>query len=247
MFYTILLFILIIIFLYYYFRDTKKEKIILVTQYYIPKNKEREQEINTCLIKNLENNIIDEIHLYIENDYDFNFLKNKNKIKFIKTNKQLSYNTVFNYSNIYDKNHIIILSNSDIYFNNTLKNIYDLNFKNVFYALNRYDIDKNNKLVLYDVNYSQDVWIWKPPINIIINDNNINDYFDINDGIILGVGGCDNRILKVVKDSGYIIKNASDKIQSIHNHKNNYRTWINDKEKLELRKKYISNGIITLN
>ena len=42
-------------------------------------------------------------------------------------------------------------------------------------------------------------------------------------------------------------KNASDKIQSIHNHKNNYRTWINDKEKLELRKKYISNGIITLN
>ena len=245
--FLILVFIIIVIFLYYYFRDTKKEKIILVTQYYIPKNKEREKEINTCLIKNLENNIIDEIHLYIENDYDFNFLKDKNKIKFIKTNKQLSYNTVFNYSNIYDENHIIILSNSDIYFNNTLKNIYDLNFNNIFYALNRYDIDKNNKLVLYDVNYSQDVWIWKPPINIIINNNNMNDYFDKNDGIILGVGGCDNRILKVVKDSGYIIKNASDKIQSIHNHKNNYRTWLNDKEKLKLRKKYISNGIITLN
>ena len=163
-------------------------KIILITQYYVPKNEERKKEINECLINNLNNNIINEIHLFIEKDYDFSFLENinKNKLKLIKTDKQLSFYKSFNYSNGLNGDNIIILANSDIYFNHTLSEIYNLHYENIFYALNRYDI-KNNKLVLFDRIDSQDTWIWKPPLNIIKNDNNINDYFDINDGIIFQI------------------------------------------------------------
>lgn len=239
-----LLFIVIfgIILLYIYFKKNNT-KIIFITQYYVPKNEERKKEINECLINNLNNDIINEIHLFIEKDYDFSFLENtnKNKLKLIKTDKRLSFYKAFNYSNDFSENDIIILANSDIYFNNTLSEIYNLDYENKFYALNRYDI-KNNKLVLFDNVGSQDTWIWKPPINIIIN-NNINDYFDINDGIILGIGGCDNRIFKIVYDSGYEVKNASDKIQTIHNHKNDYREWDKDKSKLKITKKYRSNGV----
>ena len=188
--------------------------------------------------------MINKIYLFVEKDYDFSFLKNinKNKLTLIKTDRQLNYNKVFNFSNDFNRKNIIILANSDIYFNDTLSEIYNLDYENTFYALNRYDI-KNDELVLHDLVNSQDTWIWKPPLNIIFNDNNKNDYFDINDGIILGIGGCDNRIFKIVDDSGYKVKNASDKIQTIHNHKNYYRDWYKDKSKIQLRTKYISNGL----
>jgi len=238
---------IIINFLNSYFPDKSpyelplKNKVLLITQYYEPNNSERMIEIKECLINNNNNKLIDEIHLFIEKDYNFDFIKN-NKIKFIKTDKQLSFKKVFDYSNTFDDNHIIILANSDIYFDESLQNIHYIDFNKTFYALNKYNLDKNNNLVLDGRHNSQDTWIWKPPINIIQNENNSNDLFDKNDGIILGVGSCDTRILKVVEDSGYKIRNICRQIRSIHNHKNDYRPWMTDPYKKKLQNKYIKNG-----
>lgn len=218
-----------------------KSKVILITQYYEPNNNERIVELKECLITNNNNKFINEIHLFIEKDYNFDFIKN-NKIKFIKTDKQLSFKKVFDYSNIFDNNHIMILANSDIYFDESLKNIHDIDFNKKFYALNKYNLDKNNNLKLDIRPNSQDTWIWKPPINIIQNENNTNDYFNEYDGIILGIGSCDNRILKIVEDSGYNIRNIFRIIKTIHNHKNDYRPWHTDPYKKRLQNKYIENG-----
>ena len=43
---------------------------ILVTTYYKPKNKEREEEINRCLIKNYQNKYIEKIYLLNDKIYD---------------------------------------------------------------------------------------------------------------------------------------------------------------------------------
>ena len=237
----IILIITIILCIFYNFKD-KNNKVLLITQYYEPNNSERMIEIKECLINNNNNKLIDEIHLFIEKDYNFDFIKN-NKIKFIKTDKQLSFKKVFDYSNTFDDNHIIILANSDIYFDESLQNIHYIDFNKTFYALNKYNLDKNNNLVLDETPGSQDTWIWKPLFTIIQNENNTNDYFDNDDGIILGVGACDNRILKIVEDSGYNIRNICRKIKTVHNHKNDYRTWKTDSNKLKYTNKYRQNGI----
>ena len=237
--------IIILIFCIFYFKGYTKDRVILITQYYEPNNAERMLEIKECLINNNNNKLIDEIHLFIEKDYNLDFI-DSNKIKLIKTDKQLSFKKSFDYTNNFDGNHIVILANSDIYFDKSLHFIHKIDLYKTFYALNRYDIDKNNNTTLYSYPYSQDTWIWKPPINIVQNENNSNDFFDKNDGIILGVGGCDNRILKIVEDSGYKLRNICKQIKTIHNHKNNYRLWNTDKNKLKYTNKYSKNGLKSL-
>lgn len=229
--------------LYKIYRQFNKDKVILITQYYEPENEERKIEIRDCLINNSKNKLIDEIHLFVEKDYDFSFI-NLDKIKLINTDKQLSYKRSFDYSNInFDNKNIIILANSDIYFNDTLDKIHNLNFDKTFYALSRHDLDKNGKYKLITTAFkSQDVWIWKIPIKVIRDKNNENDFFDEDDGVIMGIGGCDNRIVKIMKNSGYNVKNIGNKIQCIHNHKNDYRNWKTDPEKVKLRNKYNKNG-----
>ena len=59
--------------------NNNNNKIILVTQYYEPNNEERKKEIKECLINNSKNKLIDEIHLFVEKDYDLSFV-NLNKI-----------------------------------------------------------------------------------------------------------------------------------------------------------------------
>jgi len=222
--------------------NNNNNKVILVTQYYEPKNKERLIEIKDTLINNNYNNIIDEIHLFVEKDYNLDFLNDISKITIIKTHKRLSYKMVFDYTNNMNNNNIILLANSDIYFNETLKRIHYLNYDNTFYALTIHEIidgtlsKKNNDWG------SQDVWIWKPPINIKKTYNNT-DYFDQEDGIILGMGACDHRILKIMEDNGYNIRNVCRKIICIHNHKNDYRNWRTDEISLLYHYRYRLNGI----
>ena len=221
-----------------YYRD----KVILITQYYEPDNEERKIEIKDCLINNSKNKLIDEIHLFVEKDYDFSFV-NLDKIKLINTDKQLSYKRSFDYSNDnFNNKNIIILANSDIYFNDTLDKIHDLNFDKTFYALNKYQLKQNGEIILNKNRMAQDVWMWKIPIKVIRDKNNENDFFDEEDGVIMGIGGCDNRIVKIMKETGYNIKNIGDKIQCIHNHKNDYRNWKTDPNKLKLTQKYRKNG-----
>jgi len=220
-----------------------KNKVILITQYYEPKNEERKVEIKDCLINNSKNKLIDEIHLFVEKDYDFSFV-NLDKIKLIHTDKQLSFKRSFDYSNHnFDNQHIIILANSDIYFNNTLVKIHDLNYDKIFYALSRHDLDINGNFKLIPTTYqSQDVWIWKTPIKVIRNKINETDFFEENDGIVLGIGGCDNRIVKIMEETGYNVKNIGNKIHCIHNHKNNYRTWKTNPIQKKMQEKYVENG-----
>lgn len=211
-------------------------KKILITQYYIPKWEERQDEIDETLINNLNNNLIDEIHLFIEKNYDFTKFKSNpyfNKLVFVKSKDRLSFKQAFEYSNKHcSKNDIIILANSDIYFNGTLSKIDNYLFNKTFFALSRHEITIDG-LILKTSSDSQDVWIWKLPIHINKSSENI-DYFK--DGIQLGIGGCDNRILGIMKNEGYTIRNIGRHIQCIHNHKNDLRTWMTDQ--YELSKRY---------
>lgn len=223
------------------FSNTKQndKEIILITQFYIPKDNKRKQEIITCLEKNLNNKYIREIHLFVEKKYKLKSIlknnKNFNKIKLILENDRLSFKRAFNYSNdniVSDsKNKIIILANSDIFFDNTIKNLYTYNLNQTFLALSRIDaIDRNNNFK-YQKAFSQDTWIWYNKINVTKNNDQYND-----DGIILGFAGCDNTISYILDKSGYKVENKCKLINTFHLHENDFREWTNKKRYLKYYK-----------
>jgi len=211
----------------------KEPKIILITQYYIVKthdmeyNNKRQQELDFCLEKNLENEYLDEIFLFVEEDYDIinKFIsKNigKNNIKKIISPKRLNFKDIFEYYNNNISNDICILTNSDIYLDKSIELVKHINFdkEKIFISLNRYENNDNHKASLLngiemdestykncssiidpyqESIWSQDGWIWKNKIT------NINNNFDFN----LGVVGCDNYITKLMYETGYKLLNCS--------------------------------------
>lgn len=205
----------------------RKPKVILVTQYYQPTIKGespdeeariRQSEINTCLIHNLDNPMISEIHLFVDKpDYNFPQICRNNpnisKIKVVYSETRLSFRQAFEYCNGNIANrHIKVLSNSDIYFDHTIDHVRDVKQKQVF-AITRHDLVDEQIQLIPNHRGSQDVWVWRGRVNIT------DDTFD-DDGVILGQWACDNRIVALLRNSGYAVVNPCQLIKCIHLHKN---------------------------
>jgi hypothetical protein len=198
---------------------------ILITTYYKTLNENRNNEINKCLIKNFENKYIKKIYLLNDKIYTIDFIDNYQS-KIIQVvisndkNYKLKYNDAIFFINKYLVDEICILSNSDIYFNESLELINDKNIENNFFALLRYDEDENGNLSLfkrYDVprSDSQDCWIFKSPLKVDLNKLNFS----------LGTLGCDSVFAYIVNNSGIIVSNPSYDIISIHVHNTEFRTY----------------------
>jgi len=192
---------------------------ILVTNYYIPSNKKREMEINKCLILNYIQPDIEEIYLLNDQIHDLHFLpKNQTKVhqfKIIDKNKKLSFPNAIHFINTYLKDKNVILSNSDIYFDETLNEIKKIDSNDV-YALLRYD---NGILYSDDFNIprnnSQDCWIFRSPLNIPLDKINFT----------LGQLGCDNILAYQLYSHGYKVSNPCYSIHTHHLHDSQYRTY----------------------
>ena len=207
------------------YQNNSNKPIILITQFFITNNTTRQYELNNCLTLNILNNNIDTILLLTEEFIDIKKyltldinIKTLLKVRQIIINKRLTLYTALEYCN--KDNHIYIISNSDIFFNNTLNIIKTVNLNNKVFALSRYDLldnykhNKSNqiKIFTHDGNYgnpvidSHDVWIC----------NNIKN--DIRLDIPLGTCGIDNIANYIFTENGYEVINPLFDIQIIHYH-----------------------------
>jgi len=198
---------------------------ILITTYYKSKDEARQKEIDNCLKKNYENKYIQKI--YLLNNQLYNLDYKGNKIIQIIISKEidyiLKYNDAINFINKNLKNKICILSNSDIYFDNTLSKINDKNIKDTFFALLRYDEDENGKKKIFtrhDIprDDSQDSWIFKSPLNIDLNKLDFS----------FRTLGCDSIFSTIVYEANINVLNPSYDIIITHLHKTEYRTYNDD-------------------
>lgn len=199
---------------------------ILITSYYIPNHIERKKEIDICLMNNFNNKYISNIFLLNNKIYDIDFINDKyEKIKQIIINNDEDYKLLFSdaidYINKNFKDRICILSNSDIYFDNTLSKINNKNINNRLFALLRYDEDiyhKKNLFSLYNLprKDAQDCWIFRSPLKIDINKLHFS----------FGTLGCDNIFAKLIYDTGLFIINPCYDIISTHVHHTNFRTYV---------------------
>ena len=132
----------------------------LIQQYYIPSQGKRGKEIKKCLQTNLLNPFIDHVLLLNETDLSTHYLKfqNSEKIRQIVIGERLTYKRVI--QEIYEDippGDLIIFANSDIYFDDSLKVLWELNMDNKFLSLLRHE--EETKQLFGPRSDSQDAWI----------------------------------------------------------------------------------------
>lgn len=185
--------------------------------YYIDKNYDRQKEIDKCLSNNINNRYINNIYIIgtRKDISSLQYIKDK-RVHFVINNYRPTFSYFFKIINAFTKdNDINILANSDIYFDESIKQLPNyLKDNNVSLALSRWDILPNSEPKHYDVDYSQDTWIFKGKIKY----ENIGNYY-------LGTWACDNRILQELLDVGYIVKNPSKTIKTYHLHLSDIKSY----------------------
>jgi len=191
------------------------DNIYLFQQFYIPNNNLRYNETKYCLKKNLLNEKIKKIYLLNEKIYtnsEMGLPVTNNKIEQINLGKRLMFSDVFKFVIDNNINGYIILSNSDIYYDNTLNNIYKIQLKKHRIALcqSRTELKTNLYKIKQYRGYSQDTWIYH-------SNNKINDLkdFDFNFGVIR----CDGNMAHRLNKNKFKLYNFPNLIKCIHVHR----------------------------
>lgn len=200
-------------------------KFHLVTTYYHTNEAERAAENLECFENNISNPLIGKIHLFLQSR-ERPQIDDNTKVIFIEHNKRPTFSELISYANNLPPEDIKIISNSDIYFNDTLL-LSKLSLKKYkVLALTRWDRNEKGKLIYYNNFKSQDVWIFR---DILPED--IGHYY-------IGQHGCDNRLLSELKSRKISVSNPSLEITTIHLHKSNLRTYFDDPNYQRVPKPY---------
>ncbi len=232
---SLLIIIIIIIGLISYYlvkKDTfenSNSNIVLITEYFVHKDPIRFFEIKNSIEKNYKNKLIDKIYLLNENQDNKYYSYNSNKIMNLPANKRSTFEDTFKLANTFPDGTIVIVSNNDISFDESLKNLKDINLDNTVICLGRRSAhDENNLEYWTKKGLSQDSWIFKTPIRI---PKDCNFYF--------GTSACDHHIAYLLDSVGYKLINIPWKIKAYHNHESDVRNWVSKPKQFKNKYKFI--------
>ncbi len=202
---------------------------ILVTSLYNETNTDRLNEYIFCLESNLNHPSIDKIHVFYDiiKDGDENrlldYLKSKDiKISYISSRP--TFNLIFSSCNELYPDRKIIVSNADIYFDDTLNSLLTYDLNNKFLSLTRWeDTGGGNLTPAYwfleqtSQPYGSDTWIFTTPVKKF-------------DNVELGLGtwGCDGGIIYQAYKAGFTVLNPCKDVRCCHLHHSQIRHYSTD-------------------
>jgi hypothetical protein len=195
----------------------------LFTQFFRHKNNRRFKEIKDCLMKNCESSHIDKIVLLNEKNYsnEWKYFPGSQKVQQVILGKRLTYADFLQY--VHDQvpdNVFTILCNADIYFEDSIRDLFKIDMKNKMLALLRWDVDPSGNSTLFGPRAdSQDSWIF---LSNSIRSRTWN-YSKFN--IPLGQPGCDNAFAGQILRNHFVISNPSLTFKSFHLHNTNIRNY----------------------
>lgn len=213
-------------------RGKVAKKFVLITVLYNETNHDRIQEYINCLKNNLEHPLISQIHVFYDSSKDGlteehiirDFLNNHN-VTINDINGRVTYGDCFALANELYVGQSVIISNADIYFNDSLSKLVDYDLTNKFLALTRWNVRSDGKVVPYNVAWrriSQDTWIFEAPIRKFENDH-----------IYIGTLECDSFIAYEAQKAGMQVLNPCLTVQCCHLHLSNIRNYdVNKHNKL---------------
>lgn len=201
------------------FSDEPEKEYVLITSLYGEANPERRAEFMECMLKNLDNPRITQIHVLFDTsrneDTLLNFL-NQLPIKIDFCTGRPTFATIFDIINQqYDQKNIII-ANADIYFDDSLNRLDAIDLQNIFIVLARWNVALN-RITVYPTrnpHWTHDVWIFKSPVKPIDNT-----------GIQLGTQHCDGYIAFKAFAAGYQVFNPCHSVKCYHLHISGIRHW----------------------
>lgn len=192
----------------------------LIQQYYRPSQSRRLREINTCLEKNIACDYIDSILLLNETAYEE--MPNDPKLQTIVLGHRLTYQDVILAAQKYvEPGNFVVFSNSDIWFNETIVNIWRIKLQEnrLFLALLRWEDNGINPPTIFGPRAdSQDCWIvarncldFTPSVEVF--------------GFPFGKSGCDNAITLIMMKHKFLVANPAYTIRTMHIHTSKIRSY----------------------
>lgn len=200
--------------------DSIVSPIYLIQQYFVPDKAARAREINAALEKNIACPYIDKIVLL--NEKSHRQLPQSPKLEEVVIGHRLTYLDVFErIKKSLPKNAIAVFANSDIYLDETLRQLYSLDLNKRFLSLLRYEatIDDSVPPKIFGPRPdSQDTWIVRA--DSIDFEPTAADF-----GFMFGIPGCDNAINISMLRRRFVVVNPSLSIKTYHLHTSNIRTY----------------------
>lgn len=201
-------------------------KIKLITSYYDCGDEEHQDELDLCLENNINNEMLSEIIVFSTIDCPCSC----DKLTVIPTKERFKFSQAYHYAkNLVGS--IILLSNSDIYFDDTLYRLLTVDFRNLMLVMTKRDVVDgtvlNNRYFHYEngIHFyntwrkdgkthcaGADSWAFVPPLPA-----------EFNPDIILGTNNCDHLIVKRALECEMDVLNAFNFIRTYHLHSSNYR------------------------
>jgi hypothetical protein len=168
----------------------------------------RNHEFKQCIEKNCSLDVVEKYIIFFENfsndllkEEKFSYLNNK-KIEIFSISSRPSYKEFIDFSNSNYKDNVICILNADVYFDETILKLKNIDLKNCFYCITRIHCI----LKTHQNPGSHDAWIFKTPLKNFDND------------IKMDILGCDSYLAQKAIDAGLIVKNPCLSINLIHVH-----------------------------
>lgn len=203
--------------------NIQPNKTWVFTQFFRHKNNRRYKEIKECLTRNCASPHIDKIILLNEKNLsqEWKYIPGSEKIQQVVINKRLAYADFLQFVHDHVPDDIfVILCNADIYFGDSIKDLFKIDMKNKMLALLRWDVDESDNIRLFGPRAdSQDSWFFLS--------NSIRsrtwDYPKFN--FLLGQPGCDNAFAGHILRNHFVISNPAVTFQTYHLHNTNIRNY----------------------
>lgn len=216
-----------------------RNKISLITAYYNEPSEFHKKEIDLSILKNIYNSWIDRVVLLTHNAIPPKEISSHPKVTCLSYEERFNLKHATKIANETMQGELVIVTNSDIYFDHTLEVAHKVNFNNLLLCLTRKDLVDGNIIEGRDINLNGDIfktisvkngiiycagadaWMFKPPIAF-------------QDDIILGTNHCDHLIVFNARTAGLQVLNAYRYINAIHIHKDIFRP---DRHKYQMKDK----------
>lgn len=216
--------------------EQTSKKFILLTVLYNETNPQRLQEYKTCMERNLQHPLIEGIHVLYDLSKDGGQgIRGESLLDYLKTlpitityiDDRPAFGYCFDLVNTLYPDRKIILSNADIYFNDTLQLLMHYDLTNKFIVLTRWNVQTDGSVKIFAQNdgqgnfdakmsaLSHDVWIFNTPLKQFPNTN-----------IKMGTWACDGYIAYQAYLAELDVINPCLSVQCCHLHRSGVRHWI---------------------
>ncbi len=192
---------------------------ILLVGFYEDADAARTGEFIDCLRRNCANPFIDRVIGFVEMVTTADDVRVRwpslvhPKLELVAHGRRLTYDSLFELANRRFAGAAVVIANADIYFDETLALLDEVNLAGTLLCLSRWDIGDDDTACHYDMPFSQDAWIFEPPLP------------RLNCNFAMGLPGCDNRLAFEAERAGLVVSNPSRSIRANHLHRSKVRRY----------------------